>query len=47
MPNMARNSLQMGNEFSSHQLVCGKNPILPNIIQVEIPALEGSTSSKT
>ena len=45
--NMARDSLQMGNGFISNQLVFGKNPNLSNIIQAELPALEGSTSSKT
>jgi hypothetical protein len=36
--NMARNSLQMWNGFSSHQLVFGKNLNLPNIMQAELPA---------
>ncbi|CAC5412668.1 unnamed protein product [Mytilus coruscus] len=44
--NMARNSLQMWNGFSSHQLVCGKNPNLPNLMQAQLPALEGTTSSE-
>ena len=44
--NMARNSLQMYNGFSSHQLVFGKNPNLPNIMQAELPALDGATSSE-
>lgn len=44
--NMARNSLQMWNGFSSHQLVFGQNPNLPNIMTDKIPALEGSTSSE-
>ena len=44
--NMARNSLQMWNEFSSHQ-VFGINPKLPNIMQDSLPGLEGSTSSET
>ena len=38
--NMARNSLQMWNGFSSHQLVFGKNPNLPGIMSDKLPALE-------
>lgn len=45
--NMARNSLQMWNGYSSHQLVFGRNPNLPNIINAELPSLEGSTTSET
>ena len=45
--NMARNSLQMWNGFSSHQLVFGINPKLPNIMQDSLPGLESSTSSET
>lgn len=45
--NMARNSLQMWNGFSSHQLIFGQNPNLPNIMKADLPALEGSTSSET
>ena len=44
--NMARNSLQMWNGFSSHQLVFGKNPNLPGIMSDKLPALEGTTSSE-
>ena len=44
--NMARNSLQMWNGFSSHQLIFGKNPNLPGIMTDGLPALEGSTSSE-
>jgi hypothetical protein len=44
--NMARNSLQMWNGFSSQQLVFGKNQNLPNIMQAELPALEGTTCSE-
>ena len=44
--NMARNSLQMWNGYSSHQLVFGENPNLPNIMNDNLPALEGSTSSE-
>ena len=45
--NMARNSLQMWHGYSSHQLVFGVNPNLPNIMNCNVPALEGSTSSET
>ena len=44
--NMARNSLQMWNGYSSHQLVFGENPNLPNIMSNILPALEGTTSSE-
>ena len=44
--NMARNSLQMWNGYSSHQLVFGENPNLPNIMQDTLPALEGTTRSE-
>jgi hypothetical protein len=44
--NMGRNSLQMWNGFSSQQLVFGKNQNLPNIMQAELPALEGTTCSE-
>lgn len=44
--NMARNSLQMYNGFSSHQLVFGKNPNLPSMMQAGLPALDGATSSE-
>lgn len=43
---MARNSLQMWNGYSSHQLVFGSNPNVPNVITDNIPALEGSTTSE-
>lgn len=42
---MARNSLAMWNGFSSHQLVFGASPNLPNILTDNLPALEGSTQS--
>lgn len=45
--NMARNTLQMWNGFSSHQLVFGWNPNLPNIMTDKLPALEGRTLSET
>ena len=44
--NMARNSLQIWNGYSSHQLVFGENPNLPNTMNDNLPALEGTTSSK-
>jgi transposase InsO family protein len=44
--NMAKNSLQMYNGFSSNQLVFGKNPNLPNIMVDKLPALHGVTQSK-
>ena len=44
--NMARNSWQMWNGYSSHQLVFGENPNLPNIMSNTLPALEGTTSSE-
>ena len=44
--NMARNSLQMYRGFSSHQLVFGVNPNLPNVMYDKVPALEGRTSSQ-
>ena len=44
--NMARNSLQMWNGYSSHQLVFGQNPNLPNIMSDTLPASQGSTSSE-
>ena len=44
--NMARNSLQMWNGFSSHQLVFGQNPKLPGIMTDKLPALEGVTQSE-
>ena len=43
--NMARNSLQMLNGYSSHQLGYGENPNLPNIMSNTLPALEGTASS--
>ena len=44
--NMARNSLQMWNGYSSHQLVFGQNPNLPGIMTDRLPALEGTTTSE-
>ena len=44
--NMARNCLQLWNEFSSHQLVFGTNPKLPGILTDQLPALDGTTASE-
>lgn len=44
--NMAKNSLQNWNGFSSFQLVFGKNPSLPNVITDGLPALEGRSHSE-
>ena len=44
--NVAKNSIQMWNGFSSFQLVLGKNPNLPNIMTEKLPALQGVTSSE-
>ena len=44
--NVAKNSLQMWNGFSSYQLVLGKNPNLPNIMTEKLPALQGITTSE-
>lgn len=43
---MAKNSLQMWSGYSSHQLVFGKNPNLPNFQVASISALEECTSSE-
>lgn len=45
--NMARNSLQMWSGFSSHQLVFGVNPNLPNVMNGNLPAMESSSISRT
>ena len=44
--NMAKNSLHSHHGFSSHQLVFGVNPNLPNILTANPPALEGKTMSQ-
>ena len=44
--NMARNSLNMYNGFSSHQLVFGVNPNLPCVMNAGAPGLNESTSSE-
>ena len=43
----AKNSYPMNGGFSSYQLVYGKNPKLPNIMEDKLPALEGTTTSKS
>lgn len=43
---MAKNSLQMWSGYSSHQLVFGKNPNLPNFQVSSISSLEECTSSE-
>ena len=44
--NVAKNSLQMWNGFSSYHLVLGKNSNLPNIMTEKLPALQGVTTSE-
>ena len=44
--NMAKNSLQMWNWYSSHQLVFGENPNLPNMMNDSLPAVEETTCSE-
>lgn len=44
--NMARNSLQMYLGFSSHQLVFGINPNLPNVLTDKLPAMNETTGSE-
>ena len=44
--NMAKNSLHSHHGFSSHQLVFGRNPNLPNILTANPPSLEGRTMSE-
>ena len=41
----AKNSYPMSGGFSSFQLVFGKQPKLPNIMEDKMPALEGKTTS--
>ena len=43
----AKNSYPMHGGFSSFQLVFGKQPNLPNILQDKLPALEGVTTSQS
>ena len=42
----AKNSLQMVHGWSSYQLVFGRNPNLPSIMNDRPPALEGTTSNE-
>ena len=44
---MAKNSMQMWAGFSSHQLVFGINPNLPNVMNNPIPALENGDYCKS
>ena len=44
--NMAKNSIHNHHGFSSHQLVFGTNPNLPNILTATPPSLEGKTMSQ-
>ena len=44
--NVAKNSVEMWNGFSSYQLVLGKDPSLPNIMTEKLPALQGVTTSE-
>lgn len=44
---MAKNSMQMWAGFSSHQLVFGVNPNLPNVMENKIPALESGDYCKS
>ena len=41
-----KNSLQSVHRFSSFQLIFGRSPNLPNILEDKPPALEGTTSSE-
>ena len=43
---MAKNTLVNVHGFSPYQLLYGRNPNLPNIINDKLPALEGSTTSQ-
>ena len=43
---MAKNSLQMYEGFSSHQLVLGKNPNLPNVMSSSPSSLETTSTSE-
>lgn len=42
----AKNSLQNIHGFSSYQLVFGRNPVLPSVLDNKLPALEGVSGSK-
>ena len=41
----AKNSMQMFGGFSAYQLLMGKNPSLPNVIDNKLPAMEGTSVS--
>ena len=43
----SKNCLQMVSGYSPYQLVFGRNPRLPNVIDDSLPALEGTTISET
>ena len=43
---VAKNSLSNVHGYSSHQIVFGINPHLPSVITDDLPALEGTTSSR-
>ena len=43
---ISANSLQSVHGFSPFQLVFGRNPNLPKILEDKLPALEGTTSSE-
>ena len=42
----AKNSLQNIHGFSSYQLVFGRNPVLPSVLDNKLPALEGVSESQ-
>lgn len=44
--NNAKNCLQMRNGFTSFQLVFGRSPRLPNVMDERLPAFEGTTTSE-
>merc|ERR1739842_252155 len=41
----AKNCLHMVGGFSPHQLVYGRNPRLPGVMNDDLPALEGTSTS--
>ena len=43
----AKNGFPMHGGYSSYQLVYGKNPNMPNILYDKLPAMNGSTTSKS
>ena len=43
----SKNCLHTNSGFSSYQLVFGRNPNLLNVLQDNLPALDGTTISKT